>query len=124
MKHSVTTKQIGNDIIDKCTGCKNCVKDCLFLQENTDSLEDFVLKFLKDEDFYPTVAYSCSLCNRCKKICPKNLELRAFFLSVRNDAVAQNDHSAPLKKHSSIHMHQKLGFSKLFCIIKKGGSKK
>ncbi len=123
MKHSNNTFTLGKNIITNCTDCKKCVKDCLFLDDNTDSIADFIKRFLEDMDFDPNVAYSCSLCGRCTKICPKNLEMKCFFQSVREDICAKNKSKSPLKSHSAIHMHQKLGFSKLFSVLKKGGDK-
>lgn len=127
MKYNDVTLSIAKDISQNCLQnkltngeCKKCIKECIMLSENCDYPGEMFSKFLETGEFDQLVAYSCNLCNQCKIACPKDFDFVGFFSSIREDFVKENNGKSPMKGHSSINMHQKLGFAKFFSAKVKG----
>ncbi len=126
MEYRAKVLEIAKDVSENCigkNGCRNCVKECIMLKEYTEYPGDLFTKFLESGNFDELVAYSCNLCNQCTIVCPKSFQLGEFFLEIRKDFVKANNGNSPLKGHGAINMHQKLGFSNVFCTKVKGGMK-
>ena len=111
MKYSQKTRDLSQLIAENCTSCKRCMKDCLFLQKYCDDPQELFERFLT-EDLDPIVPYSCLLCGRCTVVCPLQLKLDEAFLAMRQDLAKEK---LPLKQLKSVHVHQWLSTSRLFC---------
>lgn len=112
MNYSKRTIELSQLIAENCTGCKRCMKDCLFLQTYCDNPQELFERFLAS-DLDPIVPYSCVLCGRCTVVCPLRLKLDEAFLAMRQDL--SHEKKLPLKQLRSVHLHQWLSTSRLFC---------
>ncbi|MFV0519239.1 MAG: 4Fe-4S dicluster domain-containing protein [Lachnospirales bacterium] len=124
MKYREKVKIIANDIASNCLGehgCRNCVKECIMLEQYMTYPGETFKNFLSTGEFDKLVSYSCNLCKQCTLVCPKKFEFADFFLEIRKDFVDENNGNSPFKGHNSINMHQKLSFSNMFCTSEKGG---
>ncbi|MCL2391242.1 MAG: FAD-dependent oxidoreductase [Oscillospiraceae bacterium] len=106
----------------KCE-CKECMKECIMFNDFTLYPGALFKKFLEDGDMEPIIAYSCNMCDQCTLVCPKEFKFAELFGAMRKDMVKANHGQSPMPGHKAINMHQKLGFSKLFTVRIRGGSK-
>lgn len=60
---------------EECIKCNACTKNCDFLEKYDMNLLDFCSR----ED----LRYSCFLCDRCKKVCPKDLSGKDIAIELR-----------------------------------------
>lgn len=104
IKKSDLSQEIALEVIDACIECGICVKNCVMLKQYTHSP-----KALLSEEIKKEIPFSCQLCDHCKSVCPKNIDLKAAFFSLRKDAQDQK-----LIKTASIDFHQRNSFSPLF----------
>lgn len=74
--------RICRQIQEDCTGCRQCMAACPFLQETGCSPGEIARR-------RPSVleAYSCTLCGLCEALCPLGLSPKAMFLAARQEAV-------------------------------------
>ena len=103
--------------------CKECMKECIMFNDFTAYPGALFKKFLEDGNLEPIVAYSCNMCDQCTLVCPKEFKFAELFGAIRKDMVKANHGQSPMPGHKAINMHQLLGFSKLFTVRMKGGSK-
>jgi len=106
----------------KCE-CKKCMTECIMLNDFALYPGALFKKFLEDGDIEPIVAYSCNMCDQCTLVCPKEFKFAELFGAIRKAKVMANNGQSPMPGHKAINMHQKLGFSKLFTVRLRGGSK-
>jgi NADPH-dependent glutamate synthase beta subunit-like oxidoreductase len=103
--------------------CKQCMKECIMLNDFTEYPGMLFAQFLIDGKVEPLLAYSCNMCDQCTIACPEEFKFAEIFGAMRKDLVKANNGESPMPGHKAINMHQKLGFSKLFAIRCKGGKK-
>jgi len=103
----------------KCE-CKECMKECLMLNEFTQFPGLLFGAFLVNGHVEPIVPYSCNMCNQCTLVCPEEFKLADAFMAMRKDFVVANKGKSPMKGHGAIDIHQKLSFSGVFTIKRKG----
>ena len=97
-------------LVEACTECGNCVKQCIYLQRFGNPLQlarQFQAKTLDVETLY-----SCSLCKLCDVFCPESLIPSYVFWLMRCSMVEQG--RAPLAGHIKILSYEKYGLSNLF----------
>jgi Fe-S oxidoreductase len=97
-------------LVEACTECGNCVKQCTYLQRFGNPLQ-LARQFQAGSLDVETV-YSCSLCKLCDVFCPESLRPSYAFWLMRCSMVEQG--RAPLARHRKILAYEKYGFSKLF----------
>ncbi|RAK10543.1 NADPH-dependent glutamate synthase beta subunit-like oxidoreductase [Halanaerobium saccharolyticum] len=93
--------------------CKECIKECIMLDEYSDSPKELFERVKKDE-VDPLVYFSCNMCSQCTIACPNDFEIKDKFMQLRKILVKENNGESPIKGHNAIKWHQRLGFSKLF----------
>lgn len=104
------------DIFDNCIDCKLCMKQCEMLNDYCSSPKDLFKKVSESGTVNAIIPYSCSMCQKCTKVCPKELKLFDVFMEMRRDIVKKNDGRSPMTGHRAVENHQKFSFSKLFNI--------
>ena len=67
----------------------------------------------------PIIPYSCNMCNQCTLECPKDFKISSSFMDMRLEMIKANKGKSPMKGHKAIEMHQLLGFSKIFNIVRR-----
>lgn len=122
--YSEETRELNRLIAKHCTGCKRCMKDCLFLQAYCDSPKEMFQRLADENTSDPQLPYSCQMCGRCTVVCPLNLELGEAFLAMRQDLVKKSVNKKPLKQLKSVAFHQYFSSSKWFSGHNQGGNKK
>lgn len=102
------------NIADECIDCKLCMKQCEMLNDYCFSPRELFEKIHETERINAEIPYSCSMCAKCTKVCPKELRLGDTFMEIRRDIITQNNGKLPMKGHNGIETHQKFSFSKIF----------
>lgn len=123
MEYSKQTIDLATEIVDRCTECKRCMGDCLFLKQNCDTPKALFTQVLQGTMIDPQVPYSCLMCGHCTFVCPEKLKLDAAFLSMRQDWMKQQK-KLPLNTLKSVLFHQKFSTGRLFTTVNQGGDKK
>ena len=109
MKCSTSLNSLLTSMIDGCTECGGCVRQCAFLRCYGNPLQ-LATKY-KESALTPEVVYSCSLCRLCDVHCPEALEISGMLWRMRRDLVDQG--KGPLKHHRRILAYEKWGLSRL-----------
>lgn len=100
IKPSRETATCAENIAQECIECKRCVNNCVMLNNYTTSP-----KQLFRQPMALKVPFSCFLCDHCKVVCPKSLDLKTAFLHYRQDGVAK-------MKTTVVDWHQRNSFSR------------
>ncbi|MGL5202713.1 (Fe-S)-binding protein [Cetobacterium sp.] len=100
----------------KKSSCKLCMKECPMMYRYTESPKELFSEYLEKgyANMDPKIAFSCNLCDQCKLVCPKKLDLKSSFQDLRNEYSKDNGGKSPLKGHKGVQVHQYLGETKLF----------
>lgn len=96
-----------NKNFNECIDCKICTKECLLLKEHSLSPKE-LLKSLAENTLDNNTAFSCTLCNHCEKVCPKEINFGNLFLKNRQEQQLKK------KTFNGVDIHQFLSFSKAF----------
>ncbi|MFB3766439.1 MAG: (Fe-S)-binding protein [Methanotrichaceae archaeon] len=100
-------------ILDNCTGCKKCAKECDFLQQYCDSPKDLAESFKAGRHrTNPEVPYACNICSLCEVRCPEGLNVGKMCFEVRLQLVQEG--LAPLKQHKPLQEAQEWNVSDAF----------
>ena len=98
-------------ISEKCTACSLCLKDCAFLRKYghpktiNDSNDSKKVRDL-------SVAFECSLCGLCQKVCPEGIDPSRMLLEMRRQAVLQGQ--GEFSEHRPLLKYEKRGISKRY----------
>ncbi len=98
-----------NRIIDTCSGCNRCRKECAFLTRYGNPGRIAQLS-RTDPDTWQAISFECSLCELCTAVCPNKLEIPALFLQLRNQAFESGKGCFP--EHDGILGYEKKGTSR------------
>ena len=109
MDSSTTLDTALATIIDDCTECGGCVRQCAFLRRYGNPLQQATR--YKQGALAPEVIYSCSLCKLCDVHCPEALSISDMFWRMRCRLVEEG--KGPLKQHRRILTYEKWGLSRL-----------
>ena len=96
-------------VIDDCTECGGCLRQCAFLQRYGNPL--LLAQQHQAGSLAPEVIYSCSLCKLCDVHCPEALNISEMLWLMRCRLV--EDGRGPLRQHRRILSYEKLGLSRL-----------
>ena len=72
-------------MIDNCIQCNKCVKECEFLKRYGNPIN---IKKKIEEDIL--IAFECSICKLCEKLCENNVKFVDFILLKREEAAKKN----------------------------------
>ncbi|WP_280771284.1 FAD-dependent oxidoreductase [Salipaludibacillus daqingensis] len=100
--------------------CKLCMTECIMLNDFGECPQDIFSEFLEKGEIDPVIPYSCNMCGGCTHVCPNDYGIGETFMGMRKDFILHNDGKSPMEGHKAIEIHQKLGFSKVFCTKVKG----
>jgi Fe-S oxidoreductase len=98
-------------ISEKCTACSLCLKDCAFLMKygHPKTIAD-TYDSRRTKDL--SVAFECSLCGLCTKVCPAGIDPSRMFLEMRREAVLLGQGKFP--EHQPLLKYEKRGVSKKY----------
>ncbi|MFL0245662.1 4Fe-4S dicluster domain-containing protein [Candidatus Clostridium stratigraminis] len=115
-KYDQETLECINEIANNCTSCKKCMRECIMLNDFGNSPSDIFKGFLQEEEIKPIIPYSCTMCNKCRIVCPKKLDIPKGFMKLREAIIKSNGGRTALKGHKAVYVHQLLscGFLKIF----------
>lgn len=102
------------EISGKCVECGICANSCMLLKNSCNSPKKYFEKVLQQGIQDTLVPYSCSTCDLCRKVCPKNLNIKDAFKAIRQAIVISNNGNSQIKGHRAVHFHQKLSHCNLF----------
>lgn len=113
-------------IFEKCINCKLCMKECVMLNDYTESPKFLFKEYIEKgfENISEEIAFACNMCYQCTLVCPKDLDLRDVFMDMRKEYVKRNGGKSPMKGHSAVAVHQYLGYTKMFNTTVKPKNKK
>ncbi|MEJ2136643.1 MAG: (Fe-S)-binding protein [Desulfofustis sp.] len=110
MNESTPLERALATIIDDCTECGGCVRQCAFLRRYGNPLQ--LATQYREGTLSPEVIYSCSLCRLCDVHCPEALNISEMLWLLRCRLVEEG--RGPLKQHRRILNYEKIGLSSLF----------
>lgn len=100
-------------IIERCTECGLCVRECDFLKRYCNSPRELAERFEAGEQMErPEIPYSCNLCSLCEEVCPEGLNVGEMCFEVRHQLVLEG--LAPLPQHQPIKEGQRWSLSESF----------
>lgn len=110
------TLELIKEIANSCNGCKKCMKECIMLNDFGNSPSEIFKAFLQEDDIKPIIPYSCTMCNKCKMVCPEKLNIPKGFMNIREAIIKANGGKSTLKGHKAVYVHQLLscGFLNIF----------
>lgn len=100
-----------NQILQHCTQCQVCVRDCAFLQDHGDP-KTIAEGYNPAQQKSHNLAFQCHLCGLCTAVCPESLSPAQMFLDMRRHAATLD--AADFSEHRALINYEKLGMSKRF----------
>ena len=97
-------------LVDGCSDCGACLRQCAFLKRYGSPIA--IQQLYEQDPQQGKIAFSCSLCGLCNVVCPAELPLNHYFLTMRRHYVA--DHPQQLKKYGGLRFYEAIGTSKAF----------
>ena len=107
-----------------CIRCRRCMKECIMLNRFAQNPKALFEEYLEKgpENMDRSIAYSCNECSQCTLKCPKGLNLKAVFQSLKEDYAAQNQGIVPLEALLPSERGQEKECSRQFCTALSGGT--
>ena len=99
------------DVEKRCIDCPKCRAECAFL-DKYGTPRAIASNYDPSENRWLTLAYECSLCGLCGRVCPVGLKPEKMFLEMRRAAVDRN--AAPLPEHGVLLSYERRGTSGRF----------
>ena len=106
IKASEETQAKIKEAMAHCIGCNKCKSSCIMLDKYMATPKELFSK-----ELLSIVPFSCTLCDHCRQVCPKDINLSDLFLELRRDFKKQGMSSINV---TPIRQHQKNSFSKVF----------
>ena len=96
---SEKTKVKIQQVASVCIRCRRCMKECIMLNRFAQNPKVLFAQYLEKgpENMDRAIAYSCNECSQCTLKCPKGLNLKAVFQSLKEDYAAENAGIVPLE---------------------------
>ncbi len=95
---SEQTRQKIIQVAQTCIRCRRCMKECIMLNRFTQNPKVLFTQYLEQgpENMDRHIAYSCNECSQCTLKCPKGLNLKEVFQSLKADYAAENQGIVPV----------------------------
>ncbi len=98
-------------VLEKCTNCEACQKDCEFLQKYGKPREIAEAYDLSDRTCQ-AMSFECSLCQLCASVCPEKINPAALFLEMRREKVRLSPRDYP--EHAGMLAYERRGTSQRY----------
>lgn len=123
---SEETKQKISQVAETCIRCRKCMKECIMLNRFAQNPKALFTQYLEEgpDNMDPQIAYSCNECSQCTLKCPKGLNLKAVFQSLKADYATENGGTVPLETLLSSELRQVKECSPEYCTTISGSAKK
>ena len=107
-----------------CIRCRRCMKECIMLNRFAQNPKALFEEYLEKgpENMDRRIAYSCNECSQCTLKCPKGLNLKAVFQSLKEDYAAENQGIVPVEALLPSERGQDKECSTEFCTALSGSS--
>ena len=120
---SEETRSRIQQVASVCIRCRRCMKECIMLNrfaQNPKALfEEYLEKGPENMDRH--IDYSCNECSQCTLKCPKGLNLKAVFQSLKEDYAAENKGIVPVEALLPSELGQDKECASEFCTTLSGG---
>lgn len=120
---SEETKQKITFVAETCIRCRRCMKECLMLGRFTENPKALFRQYLEKgpENMDRHIAYSCNECSQCTLKCPKGLNLKAVFQSLKSDYAEENQGIVPVDALLPSENGQEKECAPEYCTVLPGG---
>ena len=121
---SEETRQKINQVASVCIRCRRCMKECIMLNRFAENPKALFQQYLTEgpENMDRRIAYSCNECSQCSLKCPKGLNLKAVFQSLKEDYAAENRGIVPLQALLPSELGQEKECSPQYCVSLSAGT--
>ncbi len=121
---SEETRQKISQVAETCIRCRKCMKECIMLNRFAKNPKVLFTQYLEEgpENMDPHIAYSCNECSQCTLKCPKGLNLKAVFQSLKADYAAENEGIVPLEALLASEISQVKECSPEYCTAVSGNT--
>ena len=123
---SKETKQKISQVAETCIRCRRCMKECLMLSRFAENPKALFTQYLEKgaENMDRHIAYSCNECSQCTLKCPKGLNLKAVFQSLKADYAEENHGIVPVEALLPSEKGQRKECSPEYCTTLTAGAPK
>ena len=120
---SENTKQKIISVAETCIRCRRCMKECLMLGRFAENPKALFTQYLEKgpENMDRHIAYSCNECSQCTLKCPKGLNLKAVFQSLKEDYAEENQGLVPVAALLPSEEGQKKECAPEYCTLLRAG---
>lgn len=98
----------------KCIDCKACYRPCPMMKEYSSSPKKLMQDIIKEGKVNKNIPYSCMLCGACDNKCPKDIDVKDMFYTLRKDVFKNNKKELKSLGYNAVKFHQINSFSPLF----------
>lgn len=82
--------KVASEIADACIGCKKCMKNCPMLSTYCKSPTTLFKEIKKTEEVDRKLVFSCTGCDYCSHVCPRNLDIKKFCYEIKTQCVEED----------------------------------
>ena len=121
---SEETKEKIRQVASVCIRCRRCMKECIMLNRFAHNPKELFTQYLEcgPENMDRHIAYSCNECSQCTLKCPKGLNLKAVFQSLKADYAAENQGIVPVAALLPSELGQDKECSSDYCTVLSAGT--
>ena len=121
---SEETKEKIRQVASVCIRCRRCMKECIMLNRFAQNPKVLFTQYLEQgpENMDRHIAYSCNECSQCTLKCPKGLNLKAVFQSLKADYAAENQGVVPVAALLPSEIGQGRECSSDYCTVLSAGT--
>jgi len=110
LRQRPTVSALAEEIAENCRQCRKCMAECNFLSINGPPGK-LSGKYPQEPQQLRRLAYSCSLCGLCSKVCPSRLNPTEMFLALRRESIRLGE--TDLRKYRRLLSFERAGGSRL-----------